>query len=850
MAVLKDLIVHGPSRFINIAQFESLKTNKIGAEEGIFNKIVATTGDIGSLTVEDLTAGKATVLSLLDVRGELHTNQWTNSNIATIDGSFYITPTIGVNSGTMTTTANSVIVNGSNFPISSLYVNGINSDNTAGTVAWTSGSKVLVTGEILVNGTYMPLGTLVGVLDGDATATQIKIKSITDNRYQTAESLAEIGTQSTALPCRNVKISLYQTSRSSTLYPLGIFMTALGENGKTFLDIYGGGYAASTAVAGGFAKPVLRIGNLAGLPAIGTQTPTGYGIYTSNGYFSGTVAAKKGVIGDGATAWTIGSGTGTGSVSYIYAPTNGPTSKTANTVGMYVGTDGINNFNTTTQYVRIYDGKIYAQGADISGAITATSFEARGYSGTTLQRKVTVDSAGLNIYDGSNNLLSQFGATTSTIGRTSGNNYNIYIDSSAINLRYNTNILNQIDSSGMTIYDGTASDDANIVANFGKTISLGQVGGSRINLNTNQFIFYDKNNSPYFELSQGATITTTILKTTTLQITIDQTDLSGSTEYTLNSNELTAYNNNTLQVSLSGYSHRLGEASYAFETTNGATKIRVCFYANEYVSGVSVTLKTYQTTDASKASLTFGSRKGTIGSYSIAMGLSCTASGVRSFAIGGDTEASNVNAIAVGNNTTASNSGAFAEGYNTIASGSYSHAAGDGSQATKYASYAIGNSTLADGYASFAAGEYTKAQSQGQFVIGRYNNNKTTNAFEIGWGDSENTRENIFEVNTSGNVIDGSGTQLINKAMVACGTTGRVSIGANSTAYIDVSFGKTFSSAPIVVCSLYSTSTAYSDIGKIRCWVTSVTTTGCRIYFYNQATAQRAPAAYWQAMSI
>ena len=373
MAVLKDLIVHGSSRFLNAAYYNKIKADSVAAKEGIFNKIVATTGEISSLTVEDLTTNRATVLSLLDVRGELHTNQWTNSNIATIDGSFYITPTIGVPEGTMTTTTNSVVVNGSNFPVSSLYVNNVNSDNAASTVAWTSNSKVLITGEILVNGVYMPLGTLVGVLDGDASATQIKIKSITDNRYQTAKSLAEIGTQSTALPCRNVKVSLYQTSRSSTLYPLGIFMTALGENGKTFLDIYGGGYSAATATAGGFAKPVLRIGNLAGLPTIGTQTPTGYGIYTSNGYFSGTVAAKKGVIGDGETAWTIGSGSGTGSVSYIYAPTSGPTSKTANTVGMYVGTDGINNYSSNSQYVRIYGGKIYAQGADIDGKITATS---------------------------------------------------------------------------------------------------------------------------------------------------------------------------------------------------------------------------------------------------------------------------------------------------------------------------------------------------------------------------------------------------------------------------------------------------------------------------------------------
>ena len=363
MAVLKDLIVHGNSRFLNTSYFNQLKTDKIGAEEGIFNKIVATTGDIGSLTVDDLTAGKATVLSLLDVRGELHTNQWTNSNIATIDGSFYITPTIGVPSGTMTTTANSVVINGSNFPISSLYVNGVNSDNTATTVAWTSGSKVLVTGEILVNGVYMPLGTLIGTLSANATASQIQVGSITDNRYQSAESLAEIGTQSTALPCRNVKVSLYQTSRSSTLYPLGIFMTALGENGKTFLDIYGGGYAASTAVAGGFAKPVLRIGNLAGLPDVGGKTPVGYGIYTSNGYFSGTIVSKSGTIG----GYTLDD-------TSLYSGTKG-NSTTSGHFTLTTGTftraiDGTSRSNLQmalgAKFGVANDGTLYANGANIT----------------------------------------------------------------------------------------------------------------------------------------------------------------------------------------------------------------------------------------------------------------------------------------------------------------------------------------------------------------------------------------------------------------------------------------------------------------------------------------------------
>ena len=45
MAVLKDLIVHGASRFLNGAYFKTINAESIGADAGIFNKLVATTLD-------------------------------------------------------------------------------------------------------------------------------------------------------------------------------------------------------------------------------------------------------------------------------------------------------------------------------------------------------------------------------------------------------------------------------------------------------------------------------------------------------------------------------------------------------------------------------------------------------------------------------------------------------------------------------------------------------------------------------------------------------------------------------------------------------------------------------------
>ena len=106
MAILKDLIVHGSSRFLNKIYASEIQTPLIEAEAGIIKK---------------LKADDVTVVGLLDVKGQLHTNSWSNSNIATIDGSFYITPTIGSASGTVTITASTLTFFVIIYAVSSLY---------------------------------------------------------------------------------------------------------------------------------------------------------------------------------------------------------------------------------------------------------------------------------------------------------------------------------------------------------------------------------------------------------------------------------------------------------------------------------------------------------------------------------------------------------------------------------------------------------------------------------------------------------------------------------------------------------------------------------------------------------
>ena len=397
MAVLKDLIVHGASRFLNKSYFDSLE-----ADSGAFKKIIA----------KDATVTNATVMGLLDVTGELHTKSWSNSNIATIDGSFYITPTFGLQGGdtstnTVTVAATSLSFtnsSGTNFNFDSLYLDGSDS-----AIAWTTNSKVIVTGEILKDGEWIPLGTLKGTLSTYST-TSVVINNITDAKGAAPATLAAL--VGSGLRYRNVKVSLISIN-SSGLKPLGIFMTATGANGRTFLDIYGGNNAESSTYAG-LSTPVLRIGNLKGLPSItlpdnSPVTPNGWGIYTTNGFFTGTIVSTKGKIGNFTLDTALHAGT-----------KGGPTSVSGTTAGTYVGTDGFLNYASNTAYVKMTGGVITAVGAVIKGALTATSLSTGTKTSSTSGNGFYVDGSG-NIYVGNgstNNFTVTAAGTLNATGAT------------------------------------------------------------------------------------------------------------------------------------------------------------------------------------------------------------------------------------------------------------------------------------------------------------------------------------------------------------------------------------------------------------------------------------------------
>lgn len=357
MAVLKDLIVHGKSRFLNGAQFNTINAESIGATQGIFNELIATTLNAQEATIENLTTTNAKVVGLLDVEGELHTNAWTNANIANIGGSFYISPTIEAVTGTISITrvVSNNTVSWTVAAAGNFATDFIKSGTSTSGVAWPANSLVLITGNITIGNIVYPLGTLKGTLNSQVTATAastsktVTITGVTDGQNNTTvlEQLYELNNNANISNAvfSDGKISLYKLGD----YPIGISMSSMGTNSNSIIDIYGGVKD----------EPTVRIGHLAGLPAINGSAPTGWGIYTDNGYFSGVIVSNSGLIGN----FTINN-----AIYDDLSSINGTSG------GIYIGTDGIrNNSAETTNYVKISNGIIEAQGANIEGAINATS---------------------------------------------------------------------------------------------------------------------------------------------------------------------------------------------------------------------------------------------------------------------------------------------------------------------------------------------------------------------------------------------------------------------------------------------------------------------------------------------
>ena len=383
MAVLKDLIVHGPSRFVN-----GVEANSIKADEGIFKFLKA----------EDLTANKATVVGLLDVQGELHTNKWTSTNIASIGGTFYISPTYKSSTAKLqfggSANSRTIIISSGSF--------GSASANGLAMSAWVAQSKVMMTGSITYNGTTYPLGTCDGTLNAAMASTGFTITGVSSAAVETLYAI--IGTAQ--VDATDIEISMRTIAGTK---PVGILLTSYGVSQATYIDIHGGVNSNSGTPSVPNANPNVRVGYLNGLPSftiagVTTATPSGWGIYTDNGYFKGKIAADGGVIGGFI-------------ISELQLYTGSHSSDNASNAGLFLGKESSSSSN---YYVAGGSGAQWYLKSDGSAKIGAMTLSAAGVLSVPAANITDLNVAAVNAVTGSFSMLKS-GVITTNSARTTYN---------------------------------------------------------------------------------------------------------------------------------------------------------------------------------------------------------------------------------------------------------------------------------------------------------------------------------------------------------------------------------------------------------------------------------------------
>lgn len=189
-----------------------------------------------------------------------------------------------------------------------------------------------------------------------------------------------------------------------------------------------------------------------------------------------------------------------------------------------------------------------------------------------------------------------------------------------------------------------------------------------------------------------------------------------------------------------------------------------------------------------------------------------------------------------------------AEGINVTSSGAFCHAEGSSTTASGMSSHAEGRNTQAVGGHSHAQGMNTIAQGLGQTVIGMYNAvqgdpqvlDYSDYAFIIGNGFDDNSRSNALTVDWNGK---------ISTPQIQGGTSACPSISANSYADVTVTFDQAFSSVPLVICCLGSTSTA-GAIGSLSVAVYSTTVSSVTFRVFNAGASSRQPSIRWFGINI
>lgn len=344
----------------------------------------------------------------------------------------------------------------------------------------------------------------------------------------------------------------------------------------------------------------------------------------------------------------------------------------------------------------------------------------------------------------------------------------------------NTDNYLQLTSDGLDIYKDGLS-----VANYGETVRIGTIDGSKIEIeddsmsmlvdgtpliqmriNDEKFEIskrtdydwhYINNNENSFSFTFDIEQYPDVVNSITIGVGIIL-ETAGHDQY--NFKQLFAYGTaSSKEINDGSYSCIISyDGLYSFTIANLETvfgeleEITIWGIYRLRKYSASIILGSTNQTIYKPFSVTEGYDCQAIESYAHAEGESTEASGGASHAEGGNTKASGGHSHAEGWITTASGGNSHAEGDHTTASGSFSHAEGESTEASGRASHAEGNGTMASGNNSHASGYATIANGKNQTVIGRCNVPDYTSLFIIGKGDSSNSRSNALTVSTEGNL--------------------------------------------------------------------------------------------------
>lgn len=259
----------------------------------------------GSLYASNIKAASGRISNLF-VEDELRALHYNIQTVADLGGTFIVAPTLYCSANA---TFQVSAINGTTITATINDASSIDSD-TLGGATWKANSQIKISGSFG--------GVVIGTCSGHLTANMnadagtMKIQFTYD-----AQSVNSLSVKTYAASEISDLHVMLTTVYDQTDNPVGIYMTSYDANKRSHISLYGG---TDT-------KPTVRIGNLQGLDAINDVTPTGWGIYTNNGFFSGVIVSNSGKIGD----FTISDA--------LYSSTH--SDYNTNVDGIYIGSDYI-----------------------------------------------------------------------------------------------------------------------------------------------------------------------------------------------------------------------------------------------------------------------------------------------------------------------------------------------------------------------------------------------------------------------------------------------------------------------------------------------------------------------------